>query len=271
MNVRCDDVLVWRHLHPYMVEVDLLGSGNAFLPSGRLHSFLMIDKHIIVDCPPTALASLRQAGISPADIDTILITHVHGDHVFGFPFFLLERKYISDREGAKPLTVAGSKIVKGRLVELCKLAYPGSLDDQLEKINWVDTPESEEWQMERFEVYHEPTVEPHGWMLTHKNGWSMLHSGDSGPCEELWNRIGECKFAVVEMGVPEYVDTDEHHKPSDIEKLASIYPETRLVLTHTYIDSDYLILTKDVPNFPVNVVHGEDGMNFLLDSDGNIC
>ena len=82
-----------------MVEVDLLGSGNAFLPSGRLHSFLMIDKHIIVDCPPTALASLRQAGISPADIDTILITHVHGDHVFGFPFFLLERKYISDREG----------------------------------------------------------------------------------------------------------------------------------------------------------------------------
>ena len=69
----------------------------------------------------------------------------------------------------------------------------------------------------------------------------------------------------------EYVDTDEHHKPSDIEKLASIYPETRLVLTHTYIDSDYLILTKDVPNFPGNVVHGEDGMNFLLDSDGNIC
>ena len=89
MNVRCDDVLELKYLQPSMVEVDLLGSGNAFLPSGRLHSFLLIDKHMIVDCPPTALASLRKAGISPADIDTILITHVHGDHVFGFPFLSL--------------------------------------------------------------------------------------------------------------------------------------------------------------------------------------
>ena len=271
MNVRCDGVLEWKRLHSSMVEVSLLGSGNAFLPSGRLHSFLMIDKHIIVDCPPTALASLRKAKISPADIDTILITHVHGDHVFGFPFFLLERKYISDREGVKPLTVAGSAMVKDRLVELCKLAYPGSLDELLEQINWVDTPTVEGWDMERFEVFHEPSVEPHGWMLTSDEGWSMLHSGDSGPCDELWNRIKKCKFAVVEMGVPEWVNTDEHHKPSDIQRLAEYCKDTTLVLTHTYIDSDYLILTKDFPELPENVIHGEDGMDFILDENGNLC
>ena len=138
-----------------MVVVDLLGSGNAFLPSGRLHSFLLIDKHIIVDCPPTALASLRKAKISPADIDTILITHVHGDHVFGFPNFLLERKYISDRSQEKTLTIAGSKIVRERLTLLCNLAYPGSLEEMLENINWVDIPESNEWVFERFKVYHD--------------------------------------------------------------------------------------------------------------------
>ena len=271
MNVRCDDVLLWMRLPWAMVEVDLLGSGNAFLPSGRFHSFLMIDKHIIIDCPPTALASLRKAKISPADIDTILITHVHGDHVFGFPFFLLERKYISDREGTKPLTVAGSKIVKDRLSELCKLAYPGSLDKMLQEINWVDVPDLEGWSMERFEVFHEPSVEPHGWMLNNDEGWSMLHSGDSGPCDELWNRIQKCSFAVVEMGVPEYVETDEHHKPSDINKLAELCPDTILILTHTYIDSDYPILTTDVPEFPKNVIHGEDGMSFVLDKSGQIC
>ena len=98
-----------------MVLVELLGSGNAFLLSGRHHSFLCIDRHIIVDAPPTALASLRRVGISPSDIDTILITHTHGDHVFGFPFLLLERKYISDREGEKPLTVAANSGVKEQL------------------------------------------------------------------------------------------------------------------------------------------------------------
>ena len=271
MNVRCDDVLDLKHLQSTMVDVQLLGSGNAFLPSGRMHSFLLIDKHIIVDCPPTALASLRNAGVSPADIDTILITHVHGDHVFGFPFFLLERKYISDRGGERPLTVAGSSIVRERLTELCKLAYPGSLDEILNSIEWVDTPDVDGWRMERFEVYHEPMVEPHGWMLTNDQGWSMLHSGDSGPCEELWNRIEKCSFAVVEMGVPEWVETDEHHKPSDIVKLAERCPNTQLILTHTYIDSDYKILTKEVPEFPRNVIHGEDGMQFTLDSKGSIC
>ena len=253
-----------------MVLVELLGSGNAFLPSGRLHSFLAIDKHIVVDCPPTALASLRKAGISPADIDTILITHVHGDHVFGFPFFLLERKYISDREGLKELTVAGSSGVKERLTDLCNLAYPGSLEEILETINWVDVPNVEGWNMERFEVLHDPEVDPHGWMMTNDEGWSMIHSGDSGPFEDLWNRIGKCSFAVVEMGVPEWVNTEHHHKPSDITKLANKYPNTKMVITHTFIDSDYQIITKEVPDFPPNVIHGEDGMEFEINSDGQV-
>ena len=271
MNVRCDDVLDLKHFQLTMVEVELLGSGNAFLPSGRMHSFSLIDKHIIIDCPPTALASLRKAGVSPADIDTILITHVHGDHVFGFPFFLLERKYISDRENLRKLTVAGSSGVKDRLVELCKLAYPGSLEDLLDCVDWVETPNVEGWSMEKFEVHHEPMVEPHGWMLTHDEGWSMLHSGDSGPCDELWNRIKKCSFVIIEMGVPEWVETDEHHKPSDIVKLAENCPDTKFVVTHTYIDSDYQILTKEVPNFPENVIHGEDGMRFELNSNGSMC
>ena len=253
-----------------MVLVELLGSGNAFLPSGRLHSFLAIDKHIVVDCPPTALASLRKAGISPADIDTILITHVHGDHVFGFPFFLLERKYISDREGLKELTVAGSSGVKERLTHLCNLAYPGSLEEILETINWVDVPNVKGWNMERFEVLHDPEVDPHGWMMTNDEGWSMIHSGDSGPFEDLWDRIGKCSFAVVEMGVPEWVDTEHHHKPSDITKLANKYPNTKMVITHTFIDSDYQIITKEVPDFPPNVMHGEDGMEFEINSDGTV-
>ena len=253
-----------------MVLVELLGSGNAFLPSGRLHSFLAIDKHIVVDCPPTALASLRKAGISPADIDTILITHVHGDHVFGFPFFLLERKYISDREGLKELTVAGSSGVKERLTHLCNLAYPGSLEEILETINWVDVPNVKGWTMERFEVLHDPEVDPHGWMMTNDEGWSMIHSGDSGPFEDLWDRIGRCSFAVVEMGVPEWVNTEHHHKPSDITKLANKYPNTKMVITHTFIDSDYQIITKEVPDFPPNVIHGEDGMEFEINSDRQV-
>ena len=49
-------------------EVRMLGTGNAFLPHLRHHSFLIFDGKHIIDAPPTALLSLRRAGISPADI-----------------------------------------------------------------------------------------------------------------------------------------------------------------------------------------------------------
>ena len=65
--------------------------------------------------------------------------------------------------------------------------------------------------------------------------------------------------------------TEHHHKPSDIASLAEKYPETRrLIVTHTYVDSDYLIVTTEVPDFPGNVTHGEDGMCFEIDSNGSV-
>ena len=63
-----------------MVEVQFLGSGNAFCPDGRLHSLVLIDNKILVDAPPTIIPQLKRANISPSEINTMLITHWHGDH-----------------------------------------------------------------------------------------------------------------------------------------------------------------------------------------------
>ena len=94
-----------------VVEVKFLGSGNAFCPEGRLHSLVLIDNKILVDVPPTIIPQLKRENISPSDINTLLITHWHGDHIFGFPFFILERKFISDRNPKKTnLYTQGSNI-----------------------------------------------------------------------------------------------------------------------------------------------------------------
>ena len=39
------------------------------------------------------------------------------------------------------------------------------------------------------------------------------------------------------MSIPEWVPSTEHHKPSDIMSLSISHPDTRFVITHTYIDS----------------------------------
>ena len=112
-----------------MARIDFLGTGNAFCPSGRMHALAIIDKKILIDAPPTLIPQLRGDGISPSQIDHVLFTHWHGDHVFGFPFLLLDRKFISDPSGERVLEIHLRPGGKEYLSNICEMGFPGSLGD----------------------------------------------------------------------------------------------------------------------------------------------
>jgi ribonuclease BN (tRNA processing enzyme) len=260
-----------------MVILEFLGTGNAFLPQGRFHSLLLIDDSILIDCPPTALASLRRINISPRDINSILFTHWHGDHYFGFPFLILERKWISDREGEMELGIHGPSGCKKRLVELCELAYPGSLGDRLDSFKWNEEERgrvhcSPQWSYERFEVEHEIEVDPHGYIMNHESGLKLMHTGDSGPCEAISSRAGDCDVVVMEMGVPDEVVIPQHFRPSTVATLANANPETIFLVTHTWLDDPDCerepIISNQLPPLPDNVIQVSDGERFSLNSEG---
>ena len=93
------------------------GSRRASMSIPALFRFL-------IDCGASSLIPMKRAGISSAAIDVILISHLHGDHFGGIPFFIIDAQLISRREA--PLLIAGPPGLKQRVHEAMEVFYPGS-------------------------------------------------------------------------------------------------------------------------------------------------
>jgi ribonuclease BN (tRNA processing enzyme) len=109
------------------IKVKFLGSGDAFGTGGRLQTCIYIesdDTGLLLDCGASALISMKQFGVRLLDIDSIFITHLHGDHFGGIPFFILDSQLISRR--TDPLLIAGPPGMKKRVLEAMEVFFPGS-------------------------------------------------------------------------------------------------------------------------------------------------
>ena len=257
-----------------MARIDFLGTGNAFMPPGRMHALALLDGCVLVDTPPTVLAQLRRCGSSPSELRHILITHWHADHIFGFPFLLLERKFISDPDFKSTLNVHLRPGGKELLSSLCNMGFPGSLEDSLdERILWSEsetgTLEDTDWSFERFAVEHVEQTDRHGYELIHSNGFRFLHCGDSGPCEEIDKRASRCQVVLLEMGIPDFVESPHHHTPSDVVAFSQRHPHATVLVTHNYSSARGEEIGFPMPELPESIVQIEDGDCLLIDEKGS--
>jgi ribonuclease BN (tRNA processing enzyme) len=72
------------------------------------------------------LPALRAAAVDPNAIDAILLTHLHGDHFGGVPFFLMDGHYATGR--SRPLAIAGPPGVEDAVARALDVLFPGSGD-----------------------------------------------------------------------------------------------------------------------------------------------
>ncbi len=88
------------------VSIVFLGTGGAVPSKERLTSSILVfdwNGHtLLLDAGEGAQLRLMEAGYSPSDIDTILLTHSHGDHVNGVAGLL---QSMSVQKRRRPLTI----------------------------------------------------------------------------------------------------------------------------------------------------------------------
>jgi ribonuclease BN (tRNA processing enzyme) len=89
------------------MHLQFVGCGDAFGSGGRLNTcFHVVGEaaNFLIDCGASSLIGLARLRIARDAIDTILITHFHGDHFGGIPYFILASHF---GKRARPLTLAG--------------------------------------------------------------------------------------------------------------------------------------------------------------------
>ncbi|WP_199617740.1 MBL fold metallo-hydrolase [Paenibacillus alkalitolerans] len=91
------------------VEVKMIGTGSAFAKRYFNNNALVTlgGFRLLIDCGITAPYALHQLNMKVTDIDAVLITHIHGDHVGGLEEFAFQMKYVYNR---KPVLYVPSSI-----------------------------------------------------------------------------------------------------------------------------------------------------------------
>lgn len=108
-------------------KLTFLGCGDAFGSGGRYTTCFLVETpetRFLIDFGATSLSALKRAGVEMDTIPLIFITHLHGDHVGGLPFLLLEASLV--RKRTAPLTLVGPPGLKEHLPRLVDTLFPGT-------------------------------------------------------------------------------------------------------------------------------------------------
>jgi ribonuclease BN (tRNA processing enzyme) len=108
------------------VRVRFLGSGDVVGSGGRMQTCILVEAgtgSFLIDCGASSMIAMRRFEVLSNDIGLILLSHLHGDHFGGIPFFVLDAQLVSKR--TDPLVVAGPPGTARRLEQVMETLFPG--------------------------------------------------------------------------------------------------------------------------------------------------
>ena len=109
------------------MRLTIVGSGDAFGSGGRFNTCFHVavpGASFLVDCGASSLIALKRAGIDRNAIGLIVVTHFHGDHFGGIPYFMLDAQFFSKR--TQPLIIAGPEGLAEWYERVMEATFPGS-------------------------------------------------------------------------------------------------------------------------------------------------
>ena len=219
------------------MKIQFLGSGDAFGSGGRMQTCIYAhhqEIHFLIDCGTSAMIGIRKFGIDPNRISHIFLSHLHGDHFGGIPFFLVDAQLISKREA--PLAIVGPVGTKERILNLMEIFFPGSSKVQQKyalefvELNAVQDYQWMEMKQDRLLVHHPSGAEATALRICWEDK-KMVYTGDTEWVDSLSEFIMDVDLLIAESY---YFDRQVrfHLDYKTIIEKAQEARTKRIILTH---------------------------------------
>lgn len=244
------------------VKLHTIGNGDAFGSGGHFQTCFYVHSsnyHFLVDCGATSLVAMKRQQISPSSIDTILLTHLHGDHYGGLPFFLLDAHFIQQR--TRPLTIVGPKGTEEKVFDAMALFYPGvdinELSYPIHFITFIDqeTIQVGPLDIKTFPVSHAEGSNPHGFRIGFE-GKVLAFSGDTSWNDILYKIADQADIFVCECNFFATRNDNHIHYLELMEKIDGLHCK-KIVLNHL---SEEMLLKKE----DVKIAITEEGQSITV-------
>jgi len=239
-----------------LAELIVLGSGTG-VPSLRRGSpgllLLSGSARILIDSGSGTLRKMLEVGVTYRDIDMILYTHIHPDHVADLVPVLFACRY-AELPREKDLLCVGGPGFRSYFEKLKEL-YGHWIDPQSYELT-VKEVSQETLLYNDLKILSKPMAhipESVGYRIEFKDGKSMTVSGDTDYCQNIIDLAFEVDLLVLECSFPDGKKVEGHLTPSLAGRIASESHCRKLMLYHLYpICDQYDILMQSR-----QVYHGE--------------
>lgn len=219
------------------MELTVLGCGDAFGNGGRSNTSFLIsegNESVLLDCGASTLIRLKHEKVDLESISTIIISHFHGDHYGGIPFFLICALFEQPRE--KPLTIVGPEGVEERVYALQEAMYSGTTDQFSNlDLTFAEYREGDililgDKKIKAWKVEHSPPSMPHAIRLEWSNK-KIAFSGDTSWTDNLIPLSDDTDLFICECNFQEEVSFG-HLGYSELLEKHMLFNTRALWLTH---------------------------------------
>ncbi len=245
-----------------LAELIIIGSGTG-IPSLKRGSpglvVLSDSSTLLIDSGPGALRKMLEVGITYQDIDVLLYTHIHPDHVSDLVHVLFVCKY-ADLPREKELLCIGGPGFKSYFERLKNLY--GSWIEPLSYRLTIKEISQEPLLYRDMRIISKPMAhisESVGYRIKFNDGKSMAISGDTDYCQNIIDLASEVDLLVLECSFPDGKKVEGHLTPSLAGRIAIESRCKKVLLTHLYPVCDQFDIVKQCKQvYRGQVILGED-------------